>query len=785
MRRLLYVLLNSLLISGLLAGCGNSPTRAPGATPTLPPPNATPTPLPPAPKPTVTPAPTAAPTATPLPTIPAALATPVPEPAQPIDLTAVAGLRELARWGRGRPQEVEYSSGGHWLVVRAGLSSYLSPGQNLAGGQSVEGSLYLAPDEKNALTVSKTGRVDLWQVEGWKRTASLAGRQAAFSPEGSLAAVVGAANIQLVRLQDGSPLRSLDQPGVEREVFTRDGAVLVAASQAAVQVWQVSDGQALKKFDYERVMRLAFTADNSLLLVQARNLQNEAIIDIYRLPDWELAGTIPASGSFVVQPDGKRLFLYSNFPTPGKIESFDLPDGKPGSELRAGGSIYRLAISPDSKLLVASIIDYSASNQQTYGYLKTFETGGKELKRLDCGIFCEAQQPAISPDSKLLAVAGLSSISGLYVGATFLFDARSGERLRTLLGGKIVSGPLVKVVFSPDGQNLVTLNGAGDDAVRVWKAADGSLLSSLDWSADTLNMEDLAQDGSQVAAYSDAGMSKLLKAANGEVLKQIDRVIQPRFGRGVEWVAAADLVKGKPEGVRLLNAANAETLTTFPKNLAGPLTFSPVEDLGVFFKDFSAQLVKLPSGAYAGTLTATGKPNVRLTVGAFSPDGKLLAAGSVNGEVWLWQVAEKKQWKILEGHKNQVSTLLFSKDGSLLLTGSIDGAVLVWQTSDGKLINTLRSTDLLRNFSGTENDTFGQLAGLALSPDGALIAVSGYLNPLQPAPARQGVVLLLDAANGALLRVLPGGGGKTAFSPDGKLLYSSGDGAVHAWGSLP
>jgi hypothetical protein len=59
------------------------------------------------------------------------------------------------------------------------------------------------------------------------------------------------------------------------------------------------------------------------------------------------------------------------------------------------------------------------------------------------------------------------------------------------------------------------------------------------------------------------------------------------------------------------------------------------------------------------------------------------------------------------------------------------------------------------------------------------------LNPLQTAPARQGVVLLLNAADGTLLRVLPGGGRQVAFSPDGKRLYTSGDGAVHIWGSLP
>ncbi len=579
MPRFLALFLNIFLIAALLAGCASAPTAiatlAPSSTPapTL---AATAAPAPSATRPpaaTQPPLPTAAPAATALPPLPAFQLTPVLASSKPVGPATVAGLRELARWGRGRAQDLEYSAGGRWLVVRSGLSSYVSPAQDLAAGKSIEGSLHFSPDDQNAVAVTKTGRVDLWQVEGWKHTASLAGLRAIFSPDGAFTAVVDAAAVQLVQSKDGAPLRSLAQAGVEREAFTRDGAVLLTANRTNLNAWQASDGRLLKTLEYGRILRMALCANDSLLLVQARNAQNELIIDIYRLPDWTLAGTIPVSGSFVASPNGARLFVYSNFPTTGRIEIFRLPEGQPDGELRAGGSIYRLGVSPDSKMLAASIVDYSASNQQTYGYLKTFDTSGNELKRLDCGIFCDAQQPAFSPDGKLLAVAGIASIGGMYVGATFVFDARTGERLRSLRGSKPVTGPVEKVVFAPDGQHLATLTGPGNDSVHIWNVADGALQSTLDWSADTLNMEDLARDGSQLAAFSDAGVSRLLKVASGELVKQMDKLTEPRFGRSVDWVAAADVVNGKPEGVRLFKSSNGETLTTFPKNLPGPLNF--------------------------------------------------------------------------------------------------------------------------------------------------------------------------------------------------------------------
>jgi WD40 repeat protein len=111
--------------------------------------------------------------------------------------------------------------------------------------------------------------------------------------------------------------------------------------------------------------------------------------------------------------------------------------------------------------------------------------------------------------------------------------------------------------------------------------------------------------------------------------------------------------------------------------------------------------------------------------------------------------------------------------------------VRLWTVSDGKLVKTLNTNDLVRRSPDYDEGSFGELTSLTLSPDGKLLAVSGYLNPLQPAPARAGVTLLISVDDGVLQRILLGGGGYSAFSADGRIFYSSGDGAVHQWGILP
>jgi len=78
------------------------------------------------------------------------------------------------------------------------------------------------------------------------------------------------------------------------------------------------------------------------------------------------------------------------------------------------------------------------------------------------------------------------------------------------------------------------------------------------------------------------------------------------------------------------------------------------------------------------TITEPEHVDAGVTSVAISPDGRLVAAGSLDNVVRIWDAQTGNLIERLKGHKDSVYSVAFTPDGKGLVSGSLDNTLKHW-----------------------------------------------------------------------------------------------------------
>ena len=335
---------------------------------------------------------------------------------------------------------------------------------------------------------------------------------------------------------------------------------------------------------------------------------------------------------------------------------------------------------------------------------------------------------------------GSHLVSGDWNGLVKVWDTRTRQLLRTF--EKNLYG-VNAVAFSPSGKEIV-VGGKDYWGFKLIEAASGRTIQSFKGTEGEILSVAFSPDGKRLASGDGKNRAKIWDVASGALLFDLGGHSESVYSVAFSADGTQLLTAGFDKSIRVWDVATGKAV----RSLTGPPVWQYIKKLSGHGPDRDEDIFRSI---------------------AVSPDGKWAVSGSWGHvrNVKLWDIANAKLLREVEGQPQSVIGVGFSADGTRLFAAGEYGKIVIWDATTGKVTRTLEP-----RAEGSP------LYAVAMSPKGDVLATGIGQHLWESGPD------LWDLKSGALLGGFGAGlhkGLAVAFTPDGTRLACAADNGAAVW----